>query len=231
MLRSAPQLLLVDDDKSSRVLLVQVLSSWGYDVAQASGGAEALRMSREQEFDGLLTDLEMPLISGFVLVRQIRAREERLGVPRTPVLAISGHATLAARRECVRLGFDRVLCKPFNWDTVRAALRELGGSGRRLDTQRPLDVSSEVRSLLPSFFAARQADYSKMLNALANQQFEEIDRLGHRLKGSGGSFGFPELSTIGELLETAARASDAKGCAEVLEALGATLRAAVSRAA
>lgn len=228
---SAPQLLLVDDDKSSRVLLVQVLSSWGYNVVQACGGAEALRMSREREFDGLLTDLEMPVISGFVLVRQIRAREERLGLRRTPVLAISGHATLGARRECGRLGFDRVLCKPFNWDTVRAALRELGGCERGVDAQRPLDVSSEVRSLLPSFFAARQADYSKMLQALECKDFDEIDQLGHRLKGSGGSFGFPELSTIAELLENAARARDAEGCRDVLEALGASLREAVSRAA
>ncbi|MGH1344961.1 MAG: Hpt domain-containing response regulator [Nannocystales bacterium] len=228
---SALQLLLVDDDVSSRVLLVQVLSSWGYNVTEASSGAEALRLLREYEFDALLTDLEMPIITGFVLVRQIRAREERLGTRRMPTMAISGHATLAARRECLRVGFDRVLCKPFDWDTVREALRELVARGRTVVVQRPLDVSSEVRSLLPSFFSARQEDYSRMRAALSEREFDEIGRLGHRLKGSGGSFGFPELSTIGELLETAARAGDAGGCAEALEALGATLREAVSRAA
>jgi len=228
---SVPQLLLVDDDESSRVLLVRVLSSWGYAVAEASSGAEALRRVREHDFDVLLTDLEMPVITGFVLVRQIRAREERLGTRRTPVLAISGHATLAARRECLRVGFDQVLCKPFDWDTVREALRDVGGAGQDSGIRRPLEVSSEVRSLLPSFFAARQDDYSKMVAALRNQEFGEIDRLGHRLKGSGGSFGFPELSAIGELLEVAARTGDAGGCAEALDALGTTLREAVLRAA
>jgi len=228
---SVPQLLLVDDDASSRVLLVQVLSSWGYDVTEASSGAEALRRLREHDFDALLTDLEMPVITGFVLVRQIRAREETLRTRRTPVMAISGHATLAVRRECLRIGFDGVLSKPFDWDVARELLRDLVGTGRDPGSQRPLDVSSEVRSLLPSFFAARQDDYSKMVFALRKQEFDEIDRLGHRLKGSGGSFGFPELSTIGEMLEVAARAGDAGSCAEALGALGATLREAVLRAA
>lgn len=228
MLGSAPQLLLVDDDESSRLLLVQVLSSWGYAVEQARGGVEALRFLGEQPFDAVLTDLEMPVISGFVLVRQIRSREGRLGKPPMPVMAISGHATIGARRECARLGFDALLSKPFDWEVVRKALR---GAGDRLSMRRPLEVSSEVRSLLPSFFSARQADYSRMVSALANQEFDEIDQLGHRLKGSGGSFGFPELSTIGGLLEDAARAGDAEGCAEALDALGATLREAVSRAA
>ena len=228
MLGSAPALLLVDDDESSRLLLVQVLSSWGYAVAHAQGGAEALRRLREEPFDALMTDLEMPVITGFVLVRQIRSREERRGAPRLPVVAVSGHATIAVRRECLRLGFDRVLSKPFDWGTVRRCLR---GLGERQGTPRPLEVSSEVRSLLPAFFSARQADHSKMLSALVNEEFAEIDRLGHRLKGSGGSFGFPELSVIGGLLEAAARVGDAEACAEALEALGATLRDAVARAA
>lgn len=228
MLGSAPQLLLVDDDESSRLLLVQVLSSWGYAVQEARGGAEALRRLREHAFDALLTDLEMPVISGFVLVRQIRSREEQQGTPRMPVMAFSGHATIAARRDCVRLGFDGLLSKPFDWDAVREALR---GLDEGQSTQRPLEVSPEVRSLLPSFFSARQADYLKMVSALVTHEFGEIDRLGHRLKGSGGSFGFPELSTIGGLLEVAAREGDAEGCAEALDALGATLREAVSRAA
>lgn len=228
MLGSTPQLLLVDDDESSRLLLVQVLSSWGYAVAQARGGAEALRRLRERTFDAVLTDLEMPVISGFVLVRQIRAQELRQGTARMPILAFSGHASLAIRRECVRLGFDRVLSKPFDWDAVRDALR---GLDEEQSTPSPLEISPEVRSLLPSFFSARQADYSKMVSALADREFEEIDRLGHRLKGSGGSFGFPELSTIGGLLEVAARAGDPERCERALDALGATLRDAVSRAA
>ena len=228
MLGSGPQLLLVDDDESSRLLLVKVLSSWGYAVEQARGGAEALRRLRERPFDAVLTDLEMPVITGFLLVRQIRAQEARLGDARMSVMALSGHATIAVRRECVRLGFDELLSKPFDWNAVRRALR---GLDENQGAPRPLEIPSEVRSLLPSFFSARQADYSRMVCALVNREFDEIDRLGHRLKGSGGSFGFPELSTIGGLLEDAARAGDAEGCAEALDALGVTLREAVSRAA
>ncbi len=213
------------------MLLAEVLSSWGYAVSQARSGAEALVCLREETFDALLTDLEMPVITGFVLVRQLRAREQRLGTPRLFVIAISGRAKLIAQGECARLGLDHVISKPFDWDSLRDVLRKLTDSGGGSLLRLPLDVPPEVRSLLPSFFASRQADYLRMVSALERHNFDEIDQLGHRLKGSGGSFGFPELSTIGELLELAAREADADRCAQALGALEATLRDAVSRAA
>ena len=225
-------MLLVDDDASSRLLLDKVLASWGYGVHQTSSAADALGLLREHSFDVLVTDLEMPVLSGFVLVRQVRAREERSGIRRVPALAISGHASLATRRECARLGFDRVIRKPFDWDTVRSALREVVGAAKNQPAAvKPPEVSAEVRSLLPSFLAARQADYAQMVSALAERNLRVIGRLGHQLKGSGGSFGFPELSAIGERLEISATGGDAQACADALRALEASLRKVAARAA
>lgn len=213
------RLLVVDDDDASRTLLTSVLESWGYWVVEARSGGEALAVLQKRQFTAMLTDLEMPVLDGFVLVRQVRAREEREHRPHLPIIAISAHASLTARRECARMGFDRVLAKPFEWQSVAEAVSDLCGSLRQ-ETNDPRPVGAEVQSLVPGFLAARRREHLWMESCLAEHDFVQIARLGHRLKGSGGSFGFPELTSIGARLEDAARAEDTDLCGEALDELG-----------
>lgn len=214
------RLLVVDDDDASRALLTSVLENWGYWVVEARSGGEALALLQKREFTAMLTDLQMPILDGFVLVRQVRAREEREHKKRLPVIAVSAHATLAARRECVRLGFDKVLAKPFDWDAVAEALLEVTGwaEENRVEYEaRP--IGPEVRMLVPGFLAARRREHLWMESCLAEEDYEQIARLGHRLKGSGGSFGFPELTSIGARLEQAAKVGDPDACGDALDEL------------
>lgn len=218
MVERLSRLLVVDDDDASRSLLTSVLENWGYWVVEARSGGEALALLQKRDFTALLTDLQMPVLDGFVLVRQVRAREERTGTPRLPVLAISAHATLAARRECARLGFDRVLAKPFDWGAVAEAVGDLCGS-RESPAVEVREVGPEVRMLVPGFLAARRREHLWMESSLAEGDFDQIARLGHRLKGSGGSFGFPELTSVGARLETAAKQADVSACRAALAEL------------
>lgn len=219
MVEQISRLLVVDDDDASRSLLTSVLENWGYWVIEARSGGEALALLQKRDFSAMLTDLQMPVLDGFVLVRQVRAREERTGQPRLPVMAVSAHATLAARRECARLGFDRVLAKPFDWDAVAQAVEDLCGSDES-PTVEAREVGPEVRMLVPGFLAARRREHLWMESCLVEGDFDQIARLGHRLKGSGGSFGFPELTSVGARLETAAKLRDATACGVALDDLG-----------
>ncbi len=219
MVERNSRLLVVDDDDASRSLLTSVLENWGHWVVEARSGGEALALLQKRDFSAMLTDLQMPVLDGFVLVRQVRAREERTGQPRLAVMAVSAHATLAARRECARLGFDRVLTKPFDWDAVAEAVNDLCGSNSRT-TVGGLEVGPEVRMLVPGFLAARRREHLWMESWLADGDFEQIARFGHRLKGSGGSFGFPELTSVGSRLETAAKLGDVPACSVALDELG-----------
>jgi len=212
------RLLVVDDDDACRSLLTGMLENWGYWVVEARSGGEALALLRRRDFAAMLTDLRMPVLDGFVLVRQVRAREERESRPHLPVVAVSAHATLTARRECARLGFDQVLAKPFDWDAVASAVRELCG-GRHEHWVVSRDVGPEVRMLVPGFLASRRREHLWMESCLADDDFEQIVRLGHRLKGSGGSFGFPQLTRIGARLEEAARGGDRDSCEDALDEL------------
>lgn len=72
---------------------------------------------------------------------------------------------------------------------------------------------------MPEYLEARKHEIPQMLDLLARSDFERLRVLSHSLKGSGGSFGFPELTHFGETLERYARATDEAGFRAELERL------------
>jgi len=105
---SKGKILVVDDDPLLRSLLVDTLSSIGYDSTAASDGVEALAILREQrqaDFDLVITDIKMPRMDGLTLTKKIRR-----ACPLLPVLFITGvvsEETMAAAAP------DGYLSKPF----------------------------------------------------------------------------------------------------------------------
>ncbi|MFQ5636903.1 MAG: Hpt domain-containing protein [bacterium] len=66
-------------------------------------------------------------------------------------------------------------------------------------------VDSDLEDLIPGFMENRHKDVEKINNLLAGNNLEEIQRLGHSMKGAGGGYGFDEISEIGKQLEAAAK--------------------------
>ena len=71
-----------------------------------------------------------------------------------------------------------------------------------------VEVNSEVQSIVPEFLENRKKDCLLIKSLLEGNSFGEIRTLGHRMKGAGGSFGFDDISEIGEAIEKAAMAAD-----------------------
>lgn len=71
-----------------------------------------------------------------------------------------------------------------------------------------VEVDSEVQSIVPAFLDNRRQDCLTISSLLEGEAFSEISKLGHRMKGSGGSYGFNDISRIGEVIEKAALAAD-----------------------
>lgn len=74
-----------------------------------------------------------------------------------------------------------------------------------------MEIDRELMPVVPEYLAYRQQDCAEIERLLDSGAMETILALGHRLKGSGGSFGFDEITAIGEALELAARAPDVAG--------------------
>lgn len=86
-----------------------------------------------------------------------------------------------------------------------------------------ITVDAQIAALVPRFLANRVADVARMRTALALGDFETIRAAAHGMKGSGGGYGFAEISRLGAAMEEGARQRDAEALGALVEHLAAYL--------
>jgi len=118
------RILLVDDAPVNREVATGLLEMFGHDVEVATNGREAVTMLEHHHFDVVLMDLEMPEMDGLSATRAIRNRE-RMEAIRTPIIAMTAHATAEVRDQCTRAGMDGYLTKPIQPKELFQALEEV----------------------------------------------------------------------------------------------------------
>ncbi|HEY0195102.1 MAG TPA: response regulator [Kofleriaceae bacterium] len=104
--RGKRRVLVVDDSPIVRDLLTELLSSVGLDVRSAGDGAQALQALNERAADLIVCDVEMPVMDGFELLRQLRERPERI-----PVVMVTTRGTVSDRAMAAALGADALIVK------------------------------------------------------------------------------------------------------------------------
>jgi HPt (histidine-containing phosphotransfer) domain-containing protein len=80
-------------------------------------------------------------------------------------------------------------------------------------------VSRDILELIPTYLDARRDDVARARAGLDADHLSLVTRIGHRMKGSGASYGFPDISRIGAGLEAAGRAGDLHDCERWLNSL------------
>ncbi len=129
----AATILVVDDERSIRRTLREILEYEGYTVEEAVDGEEALKKLREGRYDLVLLDIKMPRRDGMEVLRTLAAEQ-----PELPVVMISGHGTIETAVEATRLGAFDFIEKPPDLNrlllTVRNALErgQLQTENRRI---------------------------------------------------------------------------------------------------
>lgn len=112
------RILLADDDRTTRLLLTRTLQSWGYDVVAVTDGATAWETFREGNFQIVLSDWEMPHVSGPELCARIRAWTGGYAY----VVMLTSHQSTSHIVEGLQAGADDYLPKPFDPSVLRARL-------------------------------------------------------------------------------------------------------------
>jgi len=116
----APLVLVVDDSITVRRVTQRLLKREGFRVALANDGLHALEVLREEKPTVVLSDIEMPRMDGFDLVRNIRADE---GLRDLPVIMITSRIAQKHRDHAAELGVDHYLGKPYAEDELLALVR------------------------------------------------------------------------------------------------------------
>jgi len=120
----AAGVLVVDDDDSLRELLEEAVREWGYDVATARSGEEALESIGRKKFNLVICDLKMPGMDGLELLKEIKVRDNKVHV-----IVITGYATLDTVIKTIEAGAFDYITKPFRIEELRRIMKKAGPRG------------------------------------------------------------------------------------------------------
>ena len=117
------RILLAEDNLVNQEVAISMLETLGCSVKVANNGEEAIHRDQREVFDLVLMDCQMPGIDGFQATRAIRDRERALG-RRIPIIALTANAMQGDREQCLAVGMDDYLSKPFGLGQLRAMLEK-----------------------------------------------------------------------------------------------------------
>ncbi len=214
------RVLLVDDNPANRALLAAQLAALGVQASEAADAEAALCAWREQPFEVLITDCQMPGMDGYALSRAIRRLEREAGGRPALVLGWTANDSGEERARRIGAGMDGLLPKPAGLEELREILERLLAGERPapaaprralavLDGDRLAQVCGGDRELrrrlLESFAASAAADMAALAAPVREERWEEIAALAHRLKGAARTAGAMALAAACEALEQAVR--------------------------
>ncbi|MHB0956302.1 MAG: PAS domain S-box protein [Pirellulaceae bacterium] len=226
------KILIAEDHVDNQKLLCTVLGTVGAEVEIVENGRLAVERAQAGTFDVVLMDMNMPEMDGYEATRTLRDR----GYSR-PILALTANVMSDDCEHCLAAGCDAYLAKPIDRQRLIEIVTQYAMS-KTNRTDAPLASSSlavslggtdeiasqfadvpELASLLPQFVERLPLQLDAMCKALKEERLEDIQRIAHRLKGAGGSYGYPTLSEMANSLELAAKAQNVGGATTALAAI------------
>ncbi len=123
----ALRILVAEDNFVNQKVIVGMLEKRGHRVTTAADGELAVRLFRENEYDLVFMDVQMPVMDGFQAAGEIRSFESKTGHRRTPIVALTAHAMEGYRATCLEAGMDGYLAKPVSSARVFGTIDELLG--------------------------------------------------------------------------------------------------------
>jgi two-component system chemotaxis response regulator CheY len=114
------RILVVDDMGSIRQVIVALLKSTGYEAVEASSGAMALQLMQQTKFDLVLSDWNMPGMTGSELVTAIRQKDSAI-----PVVMVTAEADRQRVLELQALGVNGYLLKPFKQQALLTVMEKI----------------------------------------------------------------------------------------------------------
>lgn len=118
------KILAVDDSASMRQMVGFTLKTAGFDVTEASNGDEALQVAQQGQYDLVISDVNMPVMDGITLIRNLR---DLPAYKFTPLLMLTTESGGDRKQEGRAAGATGWIVKPFNPDQLLATVRKVLG--------------------------------------------------------------------------------------------------------
>jgi CheY-like chemotaxis protein len=117
------RILVVDDDRTSRLVVRLIMERRGHEVLEAACGPTALETLSLEQLDLVFLDLDLPEVDGFETARRYRCAVQCRSA--VPIIALTAHSPAAERQKCFEVGMAGLMAKPLNASCVDAVMELL----------------------------------------------------------------------------------------------------------
>ena len=196
--------LVADDVEDNCTLFASKLAKYGVDCVTVEDGSRAVEEALVGDFDLVLMDLNMPRMNGDEATSLLRNSGFM-----EPIVALTAEDDSQTIQLLLSNGFDGHLVKPLSEEKLNTVLdryllpAEISPSGSAKETENEIATDPDFQVLIDNYVAGLGGYVEKLNSAHDDNQWEELKGLAHQLKGSGGSFGFNEISATAKELEAA----------------------------
>ncbi|MDM8537496.1 response regulator [Desulfobacterales bacterium HSG17] len=221
------RILVAEDNEINQEVIEKILNGEGVSTDIANNGREALEAVKSKEFDGVIMDVQMPVMNGYEATKKIRKFDKDI-----PIIAMTAYAMQGDREKCLKAGMDDYISKPVDPDLLYGVLMKwirpmarltknpIGKKSYDFDPVDGIDVHSALdrlrgdRSLFRKLlmnFAKKWSDLpQKIYKALDRGNLEQVRILAHSLKGMAGNLSALELEKAAKELEILIRENNTK---------------------
>ena len=217
-----PKILLVEDNEVNRKVIIATLKSHDITCDVAMNGKDAYQVVLKKDYDIVFMDCQMPVMDGFEATERIRNAEG--SNKHTKIIAMTANAMAGDREKCLRVGMDEYISKPINFEIMLKMIEEtivheaiqsksdyINKCKESFMTQTELEVN-DINIIFEVYVKSLYEMMENIEEALVNNDFKEISKISHQLKGSSGSIKIKEIFELAKTLETSALAKDKGNC-------------------
>ncbi|MBT3197188.1 MAG: response regulator [Gammaproteobacteria bacterium] len=204
------KILIVEDTTVMQRLIQSLLNRWGLESAIAANGQEGVEYALGGNFDLILMDMQMPVMGGIEATRLLR----QVGYT-APIIALTANLTDQHRQQFFAAGGDEFQTKPINRNQLKQALHKY----LQQTQKEPAEIQQPEEPLLSQeliqLFKQRAITFrTELIEAHQQGQLQQVHSAAHTLKGTGATFGYPELTRLGQAVCDAIDAGDEAQTAE-----------------
>lgn len=202
---SEGKILLVDDNKNNRSLIVDLLENSSLNIFEAVNGKEAVEIAFKELPDVILMDLRMPVMDGIEATRILRGDERTKHIP---VICISASSKIMLKDKDMNELFDEFLLKPVVLPNLVEVLKKYlkFKSGERAEARHEKEVTFELSdselSVLPEVVKILNEDFLARYESVSKSNLvDEIEAFGNDLAMLGDKYSLRMLSDYGKKIE------------------------------
>jgi two-component system sensor histidine kinase/response regulator len=231
------RLLLVEDNEINQEVARELLREVGVEVEIAENGREGLEMASADKYDGVLMDIQMPVMDGYEATREIR---KKYASGQLPIIAMTANAMAGDREKALQCGMDDHVTKPIDPDRLYDAIRRWfhpqkarrSASSEQVESRTAetpaesdfpasvdgIDMESALqrlggneklyRRILLKFREGHTDSVDQIYQALDTGDIETAHRIAHTMKGLAGNLGADALQSAAENVDREFKAGD-----------------------